>query len=637
MLVRPFIVAVIVGVLVVFGLGSTAPAAEFTCTGGNVACLVAAIRAANALTEPSTIRLAAGVYTLTAVDNTTDGPNGLPSVTRTLSIQGSDAQATIIERAPDAPDFRLVHVAPTGALALEGLTLRGGSSGSNAADTFPGGGILNRGRVTLGHSRLVGNRAGGPGNAAGGGLFNIGGTVTLSSSTLADNVVGGQNIDGFGGGLATAGGVVTITNSAVVDNLASAGGATGGGLAELAFPFSSQPAASVEIVNSTIARNRAFGRVGRGGGLATGQGRWTITSSTIAGNAASGFGASGGGIAASGPVSLQNTLIAQNAVGGNFLSGPDCAGPVTSLDHNLIGNPTDCAIALQPNDRIGGPGLAIYTDDGTPGNADWPLLPTSQAIGGGDASTCPPTDQLGRPRLGRCDIGAVQFVAVIDPLGDFVRGFYRHALGREPHSTEVAGWVSFLQASPTPARARVLTHAFFDGGEYRARPFTPQSHVTALYRAILGRDPEPPAGGAWIGLLNNRGFEIRRVFVASPEFQALVPSCHDESAVRALVTRLYEKLLGRSPGTGELESWVFNVMMGCSLDNPVGTVLVSEEYTRVPRTLAAHVTNLYRALLAREPRPDEVAGWVDYLAPPFIEDQFIDSPEFAARWLDLVN
>ena len=32
-----------------------------------------------------------------------------------------------------------------------------------------------------------------------------------------------------------------------------------------------------------------------------------------------------------------------------------------------------------------------------------------------------------------------------------------------------------------------------------------------------------------------------------------------------------------------------------------------------------------------------MAGWVDFLAPPFIEDQFIDSPEFAARWRSVAD
>ena len=117
-----------------------------------------------------------------------------------------------------------------------------------------------------------------------------------------------------------------------------------------------------------------------------------------------------------------------------------------------------------------------------------------------------------------------------------------------------------------------------------------------------------------------------------------MPSCRDESAVRALVIRLYEKLLGRSPGTTDpVGAIVSNIVTGCGIESVVQSFWNSEEYTRVPRTLPENVTNLYRALLAREPRIDEVAGWVDYLAPPFIEDQFIDSSEFTTRWQRLVS
>ena len=629
------------GVLLVLGtLASPGQAADLSCGAGNTACLIAAIRTANGLTEPSTIRLASGIYTLTAVDNDTEGPNGLPSVTRTLSIQGSGAEATIIERAADAPAFRLVHVAPSGALTLEGVTLRGGLNGR------PGGGILNNGgRVTFSHSRLTGNHA--VGDAYGGGLFNNGGTLILTSSTVADNRVDGETLAG-GGGLATDGGVVTITTSAIVDNHASAlNSSGGGGFAQvLVGPLSlvgPQPA-SVDIVNSTIARNTVAARFfGNGGGLMTGQGRWTIMSSTIAGNGGfSGFGAAGG-IWASGPVSVQNTIVAQNAGVPQNAGGPDCVGSILSLGHNLIGDLSFCTIALQPNDRTGSPGLAIYTDDGVAGHAHWPLLATSQAIGGGDASTCPPTDQPGRPRPGRCDIGAVEFVPVADPLDDFVRGFYRHALGREPLPAEVAGWLSFLQGNPTLASARVMTHAFFDGTEYRARAFTPDSHVTALYQAILGRDREPQGSDGWTRLVQDRLNAVPRVFIGSPEFQAIWPCCRDGSAVRPQVARLYDKLLSQPSGTSPVdEAFVSNLLTNCGLpgvdiESLVNSFLFSEQYAGEPRTLAAHITNLYRALLVREPRPDEVGGWIDYVTPPFIEDQFIDSPEFAARWRQLVS
>ena len=87
---------------------------------------------------------------------------------------------------------------------------------------------------------------------------------------------------------------------------------------------------------------------------------------------------------------------------------------VTSLGHNLIGDPTGCTITLQRSDLTGDPGLDAFTDDATPGNGHFPLLPTSQAIDAGNTAVCPSTDQLGQRRIGRCDIGAIRFLDNID-------------------------------------------------------------------------------------------------------------------------------------------------------------------------------------------------------------------------------
>jgi hypothetical protein len=82
-----------------------------------------------------------------------------------------------------------------------------------------------------------------------------------------------------------------------------------------------------------------------------------------------------------------------------------------SLDHNLIGDPTGCAVVLGPNDLTGDPGIGEFTDDGTPGNGHFPLLSDSQARDRGNPAACPPTDQLGLPRSGICDIGSIEFQA----------------------------------------------------------------------------------------------------------------------------------------------------------------------------------------------------------------------------------
>ena len=111
-----------------------------------------------------------------------------------------------------------------------------------------------------------------------------------------------------------------------------------------------------------------------------------------------------------GVVVLINTVLAPN------LEGPDCSGPVTSQGNNLIGDPTGCSITLLPSDLTGDPGLDAFTDNDTPGNGHFPLLPTSQAIDVGNDAECPRRDQLGQRRINIrgvgtsiCDIGAIEF------------------------------------------------------------------------------------------------------------------------------------------------------------------------------------------------------------------------------------
>jgi hypothetical protein len=342
---------IVCGVLLM-SLVSLAPlsqATDFTCTAGNVACLLDAITMANANGEENTITLAAGTYPLTVVDNTTDGLNGLPSVTSPLTIRGAGAGATVIGRV--AAFFRLLHVATAGSLTLEGLTLSGGAPISS------GGGIFNRGTLTLVSTALTDNMAGFF-NSGGGGLSNEGGTVTIIDSTLARNSAGGG-----GGGLQNNGGTVTVINATVVGNGA---GTVGGSVATFG--------GTVRLINSTLADNSTRG----GGGVAT-------------------FG---------GTVALQNIILAGNTASGG---GPDCTGPVTSLGTNVIGDARDCAIILQASDLVGNPRLGAFTDDGSPGGGHVPLLPTSPAIETGHDAACPSTDQLGQPRVGRCEIGAVEF------------------------------------------------------------------------------------------------------------------------------------------------------------------------------------------------------------------------------------
>jgi hypothetical protein len=399
--------------LVAFGLALAIPhpvrAKTFQCGAGDVQCLIDAINAANAHGEKNTIRLEAGIYTLTQPDNI---DNGLPVITSPLTIVGAGVEATIIEQDTSAQrDFRLLAVAAAGNLALKGLTLRGGH-------TNVGAGIQSSGTLALVHTALV-NNIGNPG-----GLLNDG-TLTIVHSTIANN--GPQFVSG--GLLNTAKGTVFITATTFAHNTADGAGAirNEGTLVVTASTFRENEAGgtgdggaisnsgTLEVINTTFARNVLCSFRGDGAAISN-SGTVILTNSTLADNTGGAFG--GCSVSAlfstmSATTILHNTILARNT---DALR--DCRGPVISFGNNLIGDPTGCAITLQPTDLTGDPGLDTFTDAGTPGNGHYPLLPTSQAIDAGNDAVCPSKDQVGQRRIGRCDIGAIRFLDGIDRQHD---------------------------------------------------------------------------------------------------------------------------------------------------------------------------------------------------------------------------
>ncbi|MEU4473985.1 hypothetical protein [Micromonospora sp. NPDC023888] len=131
--------------------------------------LIAALVHANA-GNGATLTLAEGcTYTLTAFAPVVtppgaSGPNGLPVITKPITIKGEGA--TIV-RAANAEPFRILEVGAGGNLRLRDVTIRGGSatvSGGGGIRVSPGG------EATLEHIDVVHNRAAG----AGGGIANFG-------------------------------------------------------------------------------------------------------------------------------------------------------------------------------------------------------------------------------------------------------------------------------------------------------------------------------------------------------------------------------------------------------------------------------------------------------------------------------
>jgi hypothetical protein len=310
-----------------------------------------------------------------------------------------------------------------------------------------GGGISNDfsttafGTLTVTNSALLGNSAG----SDGGGIFNnIGGTMTVTSSTLSDNSADA------GGGILNDNGTATVTNSLLDGNTAT----TGGGI------FNNS---SLTLVNSAVTGNTQNGQVAPpiviGGGIIN-FGTLTATNSTISGNTANGQDGAGGistcdgsstlvnctvadntNLDAAGPgglwagkfyfqanVALGNTIVADNA-GNQFETAGDAEfGPATVISQGYNLSSDASGNLSQPGDKQNTePLLGPLQDNGgplagAPGSQQvvptMALLPGNPAINAGnnklavDPSTGNPlaTDQRGLTRIvgGTVDIGAFE-------------------------------------------------------------------------------------------------------------------------------------------------------------------------------------------------------------------------------------
>lgn len=259
--------------------------------------------------------------------------------------------------------------------------------------SLAGGGASGVLSISGGHAVTLEGLAITAGNASGmgGGVYNDGGSLTLTGVQVSGNYAAG------GGGGIWSNGSLTLTQSAVTGNSSDA---SGGGLLVQG---------TATLANVTISGNTA----GSGGGIA-GLGTAALTNVTIANNHATG---SGGGLNG-GPANftLFNTILSDNTAA---VAGPNCGYGLTSQGYNLFGDLADCAVSGATTGNIIGQaaGLAPLSLNGA-NTLTHALNATSPAT---DAGTCALiVDQRGiaRPQDGdldqapACDIGAYELAPV---------------------------------------------------------------------------------------------------------------------------------------------------------------------------------------------------------------------------------
>lgn len=218
--IRAILHVMIGSAIVSAGLVALAPVAQAITI--PVACsenaLVAAVNLANTTGASDTLVLAGGcTYQLTSAHGGGLLTTGLPVITTPIEMIGP----AVITRSSVLP-FRIAEVSSTGSLTLTTSVVF--TNGSAVGD---GGGILNRGAVTLTNSGLIGNVA----TLNGGGLANAdtasgkAPAATFTRSNVTGNTAvlrGGGIYNGVRGTLTTTG--VSGSPLFILDNTGSEGG-----------------------------------------------------------------------------------------------------------------------------------------------------------------------------------------------------------------------------------------------------------------------------------------------------------------------------------------------------------------------------------------------------------------------------
>jgi hypothetical protein len=321
------------------------PATGCNDTVPNDCSLRGAVIKANTTVVTVSITVPTGTYTLAIAGQGEDAAmTGDLDLTRSVTIQGAGAASTIIQAGASSPVKscsdcidRVFHIPSSSVTAeFKDITIRHG--------VVTGGGIFNDGgTLEITNSTVSDND--------GGGIFNDGGTLEITNSTLSNN------LSTNGAGILNDGGTLEITNSTLSNNVTFFGGGNSGrgggilnrGLSSATITGSTlsnnsaenngggitNDVGTLEITNSTLSGNDG---TNNGGGIFNG-GAATISNCTLSGNH-SFISGGGGGIRNEGQLTIKNSIVANSPSGGNCSN----TGTFTALGMNFDTDGTGAAL-----------------------------------------------------------------------------------------------------------------------------------------------------------------------------------------------------------------------------------------------------------------------------------------------------
>jgi hypothetical protein len=327
-----------------------------------------------------------------------------------------------------------------------GIDLQGGdatitdSTISGNTATQSGGGIGNNSYFNLIDSTVSGNTALGSGfvGGMGGGISTGGGAGAddIVDSTISGNIAGGVGSGAEGGGIVNVGGSQTISNSTISGNTATGPNGGGGGV--------SNEAGSVAITDSTISGNSA-------------------TSYAAAIESVNGVSLAADILADAGgpPAVTECQGVAPIDLDYNVDDDGTCG---LSAAFHSVSHSTTIGGFLGPLQNNGGPTDTIALSSG-PNNPAQAVIPLSFTPFGEPVASCRQADQRGVPRGAPCDMGAYALTVGVAPMitSGTSTTFTAGAHGTFSFTTTGSPPPTFSETGPLPAGTSLSSGGVLSG------------------------------------------------------------------------------------------------------------------------------------------------------------------------------
>lgn len=425
-----------------------------------------------------------------------------------------------------------------------GQQLFAGISGAGGFGGGAGGGD------TSGTTSGVGGGGGGAG--LGGAIFNYGGTVGITNSTVVNNTARGGN-----GGSGVGGSTQGEVNG-------QGGTGMGGGLFNLN--------GTAILTHATFANNTIVSGLGRVPGAPSGAEVYSLSGTVV------GF----GDPAANATTTLVNSLLS-NGVGVDIATVDRTAGAstLTATGKNLLrqaptvrGGATSNASGVQTSNPL----LDVLKDNYGP-TRTLALGIGSPALDAGDLLSVPLIDQRGVARGDKPDLGAFEVNNPVSPVGvpedlyaphpnasaneAYIKGLYRATFQRDFDGGGLNFWLGHLNNGLS---RDVLAQFFYNSDENRS------AQVTFLYRFLLGRDPDGGGLNFWRGALQGGVPEATVIegILLSGEFSQRADNA-------TFVNTVYFASLGRSPEPGGFDFWIQTLQAGALRGTVTNAIVRSSE------------------------------------------------------------